>query len=345
MDQCFVPVQFVGGTAQVERPARGLVLPFSPISNARLTSHRGRTEEQKARSREYSRRHKAKQKAELAKDLPGADQLDFRTSKGRQFKEAHGFQVLPVKKKPKKTETLPGPSSGDATALFLIERPQSMEFHYFEPPSMLRTPDPPTLDPLTGQPSPKASVLFETDANAAWPSPSESGIAGPSTAVMPTHRGSSPPNRFSPPHCSPLPRIYSPRPATPLVLFTPPPPSPVHHVRSLVPPSLSPITPPMPSMENTQALNTWEDSPLSALPSLPGTPTAFSADAEPSAGGLTVVDPDTTDFAAAVIGIELSPETPSLEWPTGFKTAVPFIPDPKNPKKNKLALVRTLIAY
>jgi hypothetical protein len=61
---------------------------------------------------------------------------------------------------------------------------------------------------------------------------------------------------------------------------------------------------------------------------IPGidSPANFTAYAGPVSGLLPLVDPHTTNFAAAVIGVELSPETPSLEWPGGYKTPTPFIP-------------------
>lgn len=215
---------------------------------------------------------------------------------------------------------------------------QYVEFHHYEPPSVLHKPVYPlSLGPPLGPPPRERGV---SDANATWLSLPT--LAGPSSGTVAQDISSLIP--FSPPHPSPPPLIHSPRPVIPLAPFTPHPPSPAHRLSSLIPLSFSPVNLPMLSVENTGALNVWADSPGSALSSLPSTPVNFSsADAEPGTDELPVVDPDTTDFAAVVIGIELSPETPSLDWPNGFRTAVPFIPDPQNPNKNKLSLVRTLI--
>lgn len=347
MDYGFAVVDFNNGVPQIQRPIKELVLLF--FHKFKTETHTsGRTEELNERNRHYAQKNREKRKAERVKGHPEAEKLDLRSSEGRKFKEKNGIPPARVKKKPKTIHT--SELGGDATIMSSTSErrgDQPLQFHHFEPFSA--PPIPPPFDALIEQSS---SVT-----NARWPSPST--LADPPSTMVMSHHGSSPLNHPSSPHHSPLPLIHSPRPAIPLAPFIPHllspvpgtpssiplspspiirPPSPIHYTPSSIPLSHSPIAPLTPSMTNTR-----EDSPLSELSSLPSTP--VSADVEPDAGGLPVVDPDTTDFAAAVIGIELSPETPSLEWPTGFKTAVPFIPDPKNPKINLLALVRASATY
>jgi hypothetical protein len=52
-----------------------------------------------------------------------------------------------------------------------------------------------------------------------------------------------------------------------------------------------------------------------------------------------LVHPQTTDFAAVVRGIELSEDAPTVCWPGGLTTCVPFIAREDDPSQNVLALV------
>lgn len=234
-----------------------------------------------------------------------------------------------------------------------IPENQPLQFDYFKPPSMSHNPTHlPPFDQLSEHSLLEMNPPLGADANATRTSPLSSGGLPPITvepwhqdgsslifpSSLPTHGIPNPADHSPPPPIrSPPPPIHSPKPTTPMAAFSPRPPA--HRTLSVNPPSPSPINPPTPPIKHTGTLAAWAGSPGSDLSSLPSSPVNSNATIEQPAGTLPIVDPHTKDFAAAVIGVELSPETPSLRWPTGFKTAVPFIPDPTDRTKNRLALV------
>lgn len=77
-------------------------------------------------------------------------------------------------------------------------------------------------------------------------------------------------------------------------------------------------------------------SPLTSV----DTPGAETVDLPKEGNKLPMVLPGTKDFAACVLGWELSKDAPVIDWPGGYKTVVPFIQSKKNPEVNVLGLVR-----
>lgn len=52
-----------------------------------------------------------------------------------------------------------------------------------------------------------------------------------------------------------------------------------------------------------------------------------------------IFEPDALDLVTPVLGFEMDPGAPVIEWPGGLKTVLPFIPHSEKPRQNQLFLV------